>query len=121
MKVRTPAGRTVRELRVDAAKCGWCGSRDKTLFDYVDDLEGAPAFCNRDHWMAYELSGHIRQELQKGERRQVVKATHTRVAPAPRRKPRPKQDSTKAQKRPPSGTRSSKSRSRATLELVASA
>ena len=120
MTVNTPAGRTVRELRSDATKCGWCGTRDKTLFDYSDDLEGAPAFCNRDHWLAYELCGHIREELQKGQRRQVVKATHTRVAPAPRRKPRPRKGATKPQMRtaPAKRSGSSTSRSRAPLELV---
>lgn len=102
LRVSTFAGRTTRELRPDATECASCGATSRTFYDYSPDLEGDPAFCNKQCWYAYELWGHIREELQRGQRRQVVKATHTRVAPASRRKPRPRKA---AAKRTTSGKR----------------
>lgn len=57
----TSKTRTVREIRHDAASCASCGRVRKTLYDYVDDLEGQPAFCNKSCWMDYEFSAFTRQ------------------------------------------------------------
>ena len=57
---------TIRERRSDATECAYCHTEGRTFYDYVDtdpekwNSSKAPAFCNRDHWLGYELKCRMR-------------------------------------------------------------
>ena len=81
--------RTVRERRRDATHCDECGAAKMVLWDYVPDLPGRPAFCNRTCWQDYEFGDRVRRPSAMEEAPDARESEHPQKRKPPGTK-RPK-------------------------------